>query len=165
MKGGETHALTVSRPLLRPTLIAVGLTMLMLCAVGCTARRRADYSQLQLVEVSGAVTLDDQPLVQATIVFEAEDRSFSIGQTDAAGRYRLRYDSERSGVTPGRKTVRISTCPGAFTEAAAPTEEARRVASTSRELVPARYNSRSELTVVVAANTPTLRFDLHSAAR
>jgi hypothetical protein len=143
----------------------LGLTALILFGGGCTSRRRVDYSQLQLVEVSGAVTLDGQPLAQTTIIFEAEDRGFSIGQTDASGRYRLRYNSEKSGVTPGRKTVRISTWPGAFTEAAAPTEETKGAAGSSRELVPARYNTRSELTVVVASNTPTFSFDLRSAAR
>ena len=146
-------------------MTALGLTAWLLFGGGCTDRRRADYSQLQLVEVSGQVSLDGQPLAQATIIFEAEDRGFSIGQTDAAGRYRLRYNSEKSGVTPGRKTVRISTWPGAFTEAAAPTEETQGAASSSRELVPVGYNTRSELTVVVASNTHTFSFDLRSAAR
>jgi len=44
---------------------------------GCTDGRRADYSQLQLVEVSGQVSLDGQSLVQATIIFETDDRDFS----------------------------------------------------------------------------------------
>ena len=146
-------------------MTALGLTAWLLFGGGCTDRRRADYSQLQLVEVSGQVSLDGRPLAQATIIFEAEDRGFSIGQTDASGRYRLRYNSEKSGVTPGRKTVRISTWPGAFTEAAAPTEETKGAAGSSREWVPVGYNTRSELTVVVASNTHTFSFDLRSAAR
>ncbi|MCY2988433.1 MAG: carboxypeptidase regulatory-like domain-containing protein [Planctomycetota bacterium] len=146
-------------------MTTVGLLAWLLFSGGCTDRRRADYSQLQLVEVSGQVSLDGQPLAQATIIFETEDRDFSIGQTDVSGRYRLSYNSEKSGVTPGRKTVRISTWPGAFTEAAAPTEETKGAAGSSRELVPARYNTRSELTVVVASNTPTFSFDLRSVAR
>jgi hypothetical protein len=145
----------------RAAVVVLSLAALMLCP-SCTDRRRMDYSQLQLVDVSGVVTLDGQPLGHATVIFQADDGTFSLGQTDAAGRYHLQYNSEQAGVPPGRKTVRISTHPGAYTESAAPTEESPASGPARLERVPARYNARSELAVVVESHTRTFDFPLVS---
>jgi len=161
----RVRTLVPSRPRQRSLVATVGLTAVPLVLFGCTSRPRVDYGQLNLVEVGGVVTLDGRPLPKATIIFEADDRTFSLGKTDAAGRYQLWYNSEKSGVSPGRKIVRISTWPGAFTEAAAPTEEARAAPGSSQELVPVRYNTRSELTVVVESGTHSFPFDLRSSLR
>jgi hypothetical protein len=144
----------------RTFVTAVGLALLLLPGAGCTGRRCCDYSQLQLVQVSGVVTLDGRPLAQASVLFEAEDGTSSRGTTDASGVYRLLYNAEKSGVTPGPKIVRISSRRDAFTEAAAPTEEARAAGAARPEVVPARYNVRSELRVVVGASRQTFDFDL-----
>src|SRR5262245_24092106 len=65
-------------------------------------------NRVTLIHAGGTVTLDGAPLDRAIVIFEAADRSFSYAQTDAWGRYTLRFDSKEKGVTPGQKTVRIS---------------------------------------------------------
>ena len=78
---------------------------------GCdTTTPRADYSSLDLVDVTGTVTLDGAPLADAVITFDEPDgRSFSFARTDADGGYEMRFDSDVNGVTPGLKRVQIST--------------------------------------------------------
>ena len=51
---------------------AVPLCLLscLLLSAGCGGSIEADYSKLDLVDVSGTVTLDGQPLSGATVVFE-----------------------------------------------------------------------------------------------
>ena len=76
---------------------------------GCNSSPQANYENLALVQVSGNVKLDGQPLSGAIVKFEADNGNFSSGMTDSNGHYALRFDSEKQGVTPGDKTVRIST--------------------------------------------------------
>lgn len=119
--------------------------------VGCDARSHADYSKIGLVEVSGEVSLDGEPLPNAVILFEAPDGQFSYGVTDASGAYELLLDSRMSGVTPGEKTVRISTSRkllGVNTTSGGEVPEQEQLAG-DLERVPARYNKASELRVVV----------------
>src|SRR5688500_14866326 len=72
---------------------------------GCD--RPTDYSDLGLVDVTGKITLDGQPLPGATVRFEGPPNRFAEGLTDAAGNYRLMYDSNQPGCLPGEKVVRI----------------------------------------------------------
>ena len=76
------------------TLIAmlVGLAMVG-SGSGC---RKSDN---RFVPVSGRVTLDGQPLVDAAVSFWSERDEFS-GYTDAAGRYQL-----KPGAVPGTYSV------------------------------------------------------------
>ncbi|HEX6987322.1 MAG TPA: carboxypeptidase-like regulatory domain-containing protein [Planctomycetaceae bacterium] len=115
--------------------------VLLLCALsGCSPAPRINYEKAGLVDVSGTVTMDGQPLVDALVLFETEEGRVSSGRTDADGRYVLRFNRQATGVIPGKKTVRIST-------GMAATEEE---ASTLRvETIPARYNTQSELEVEV----------------
>jgi hypothetical protein len=138
-----------------PAEAVLSSAVIVLLAAGC-GQRRADYSQVDLAQVSGVVTLDGQPLAGVTVVFEAEDRTFSSGVTDGSGRYRLRYNSEQSGATKGHKTVRITRRPSG--ELGAATEESPPVA----EEIPSRYNTRSELTAVIDVDRHTCDFALTS---
>lgn len=132
---------------------------------GCDARSQADYSKITLVEVSGAVTLEGEPLPNAVVTFESPDGQFSYGITDETGAYELRLDSRMDGVTPGEKTVRISTARkllgvNASTEGESPESEQ---ASGGVERVPLRYNRASELRVVVPeSGKEVFDFDLKS---
>lgn len=140
-------------------------------ATGCDATG-ADYSQLELVNVSGRVTLEDQPLVGAVVTFESPDGQFSYGLTDANGNYSLRLDSVKSGVTPGPKTVRISTSRRILglnaEEGASGAEigdgnsEAPQSSSTPVERLPARYHQASELKANVAHGNTNFDFALKS---
>jgi len=132
-------------------------------AAGCSGRRRADYSELNLADVRGTVRLDGQPLPDARVVFEADDTTFSYATTDSSGRYRLMYNSEQSGVKPGRKTVRITMLPSGEEEGGERIEEAGEVLTVGAESIPSRYNSRSKLTVQIESGNHTFDFDLTSS--
>ncbi len=76
---------------------------------GCSTSPQADYESVGLVSVSGTVMLDGKPLPDAVVIFEDKEGQYSAGKTNAEGKYTLQFDSQMSGVTPGEKTVRIST--------------------------------------------------------
>lgn len=143
------------------------LSLALMILAGCEAGIRTDYSSLNLVDVSGVVTLDGEPLADALVVFESEDLTLSSARTDADGAYSLQFNSEQSGVTPGPKTVRISTT-GSLDEEAGAGEDGEggdpdqaTVASES-EAVPACYNTESRLRVDVRSDTRQFDFALQS---
>jgi hypothetical protein len=128
--------------------------LLALALVGCG---HDGYAELQLVPVSGTVTLDAKPLAGAKVIFEGEDKRLATGTTDSSGHYTLMYDSQTPGATPGAKTVRITQADhevegGGAAEGAAPVKES----------IPPRYNSRSELKADVSAANHSFNFDLKS---
>ena len=90
----------------RPQL-SLGLLLCMLTLnVGCSKYRTAP--------VSGVITLDDQPLVDATVTFspleavEGENPT-STGRTDSSGKYVLKLMTDNSnGAILGKHTVRIA---------------------------------------------------------
>src|SRR5687767_11623739 len=90
---------------LRSLLVLCLLTPL---SVGCGGPA-ADYSGLKLVNATGTIKLDGQPLPGAVVTSDAPDGQFSYGLTGASGNYSLQIDSDHDGVAPGEKTVRIST--------------------------------------------------------
>jgi hypothetical protein len=139
------------------------VTVLLLAA--CGPRIRTDYSKLDLVDVRGHVRLDGNPVIGAVVIFEADDGSYSFGRTDNSGEYRLMFNSEKSGVLPGPKLVRISTMQTLMDEeSAAFVEEPSEMPAKMphKELIPARFNTQSQLRTVVDANTTELNFDLDS---
>jgi hypothetical protein len=99
--------------------------------------------------VSGRVTLDGRPLVNADVTFQPDgELRASGGRTDADGRYRLMFKRGQEGALAGEHTVRIAV---------------------SRELVsnppriPARYDTQSELRREVKAGEENVfDFDLKS---
>jgi hypothetical protein len=147
--------------------------LLAMCAavmVGCSNDHTTDYSQLKLVNAYGQVTLDGKPLANAVITFDAEDGQFSYGMTDSGGDFTLQIDSEQSGVTPGTKTVRISTARKIFGlntedgggEGSGGEGPDGKPLSKTTEQVPAKYNMKSELTVEVSSAKREHNFDLKS---
>ena len=147
---------------------------LLILSAGCSTVPSTDYSNLGLVDVSGKITLDGEALVAAVVTFEnSENGQFSFGQTDSYGKYTLQLDSVKNGVTPGTKVVRISTTRKILGlndsediesaedgEAQADGDQA--VPEMKQELVPDKYNRKSELTVEVSASDTTFDFDLTS---
>lgn len=142
--------------------------------VGC-GPPSADYSKVDLVPVSGTVTLDGQPLAQAVITFENPDNGmFAYALTNASGGYELQFDSVKKGCTPGSKIVRISTTrsiPGLTPEAGEvgdgegeeeSGEEEGAAPARRQERVPAAYNRESTLQVEVSSGSRTHDFDLTS---
>jgi hypothetical protein len=138
----------------------------------CTYGPQADYGKLGLVEVSGTITLDGQPLSQAAVFFINEaDSTHSYGVTDQAGHYTLMLDSRKSGVIPGLRRVQIATDKnplgdsGFSGQVAETGEEEDPDAAPKRsqnEKVPACYNERSKLKVEVTDNDTKMDFELKS---
>jgi hypothetical protein len=142
----------------RAMRLSLLLLLTLLLAAGCSGD---DYSDLKLLDVSGTVTLDGRPLAGAKVAFIGDDQGGSVGVTDSSGRYKLMYDSQRSGVTPGSKIVRI-------TQADADAEGADPGAPESgegavKEPIPPRYNRESILKADIAPGKTTFDFELKSS--
>jgi hypothetical protein len=134
-----------------------GLLMIALAAAaGCgSGKPRMDYSKAGLVEVSGTVRLDGEALAGAIVIFQSPNDTISSARTDAAGRYRLMFDSVKPGVTKGPKQVRIKTL-GSLGE---DDPDAKR---SGIERVPDCYNAKTTLAVEVTGNSSGTDFDLRS---
>lgn len=139
------------------------LVLVLVAAAGCGGQS-PDYGVLNLVDVSGTVTLDGDPLAGAGVLFEAGDQTYSYAQTDDSGRYSLQFNSEISGVMPGPKTVRIKSTGLAFEDGGEDETETEDGVSPTKqpERVPARYNSASTLTVTVSDSERRFDFALTS---
>lgn len=125
---------------------------------GC-GESEGDYSSLNLIEVTGKVTLDGNPLAGARVAFHGTDGHMPMGITDSSGMYRLMYDSSHPGCTPGEKVVRITK--GGSEEGADPegtTDEGAPIA----EPIPANFNRESTLTANVSPENRTFNWDLTS---
>ena len=130
-------------------------------SVGCGGSINADYSQLDLLDVSGTVALDGQPLSGVTVAFEAPDGTFSSGVTDESGAFDLMFNTEKSGCLTGDKIVRIQF----KTDSENPDDESEEEGRTSNQPVskiPEQYNKKSTLEVTVDSNHTTFEFDLKS---
>lgn len=111
-----------------------------------------DSTRPAVGKVSGTVTLDGQPLPNATVQFQPETGRPSAGITDAAGKYSLSYSPGVEGAAIGHHKVIIRTeVPGADGE---PPRQ--------KELLPAKYHNESELTADVVAGDHVQDFNLNS---
>lgn len=135
------------------------VALLLYSFTGCGGVR-TDYSSVDLATVRGAISLDDQPLPGATVIFEAPDKTTSSAVTDESGNYRLMFNSEKAGVTPGPKVVRIRT--------SLPIEEDDSIEVdfdqpiTKPERVPPCYNTESQLRITVEDGSQRFDFELNS---
>lgn len=121
-------------------------------AAGCS---QSEYGDLG--HVTGTVTLDGQPYPNALVNFApvSGGRS-SQGITDQAGRYELIYIRTTRGAEPGQHKVIVTTVPA---------EESgmeNRRGKQPVEVLPARYNTRSELIHQVERGPNTIDLDLKS---
>lgn len=136
--------------------------------LGCGSAPQMDYSKVDLLSVSGTITLDGQPLKNAVVTFEAVDTGmFSYGMTNGSGNYELQFDSVKDGVTPGIKRVEISTTRkilglNSEDEGGGETEEGEATNDSAAETVPACYNHQSGLQVTVSDTQTKFDFDLKS---
>lgn len=113
----------------RWTLLAIAYSVIMF-PTGCS-----QHGAPGLASVTGTVTLDGAPLANAFVVFSPKDSTEkpSRAYTDSDGHYELTYLRDMKGAVVGEHTVRITTA----------TE------NRPQEILPARYNSRTELEVTV----------------
>jgi hypothetical protein len=116
-----------------------------------------------LIEVYGVVTLDGEPLPDATVRFVPEEMAgnnmrAATGETDDDGEYTLEYSLNRSGALPGKYKVAIST----FRETDVG-EDGLDVPG-KPERVPVVYNGETTLSAEVSAENAVHNFDLKSDA-
>lgn len=99
-----------------------------------------------LGKVEGAVTVDGAPVAGLSVLFQPAEGRPSEGFTDDAGRYTLTYVQPNDGAVIGTHTVRIESPPG----------------PEAVHNIPAKYNSKSELTAEVKSGSNTHNFELTS---
>jgi len=126
-------------------------------------------SSVKLAPVSGKVTMDDKPLVGATVAFQLPQPeggkkksgvvTGAIGKTDSEGRFTLMVPTpkgNRDGAPVGKNKVTISLA--TETETGSSKEPMM-----GPEQVPDRYNTKSDLTFEVPeGGTDKANFDLKS---
>ena len=102
----------------------------------------------ETVPVSGIVTLNGAPLANATVIFTPASPVLKPSRaiTDSNGKYELTYLRDIKGAVLGNHEVRITT----------------RTEHSPIEKLPAKYNSRSELSAEVAEPSGTFDFELKS---
>jgi len=121
------------------------LTAVLALAVGCG---KTDPS---LVPVSGTVTLNDQPLANATVTFIPKDGTTGfggVGKTDAAGKYRLAGSRDNEpGIPPGEYRVVISKRLMSDGSELPANDNTPPMNSPAKESVPAGYSSMAASTL------------------
>ncbi len=142
------------------------IALLSVLCVGCS-RQQADYSSVDLVDVSGTITLDGEPVENAVVLLEDVNTGLqSPGLTDSSGHYRLKFDSDKYGVIPGEKKVVVSTTMKVLglnsdEEGGESSDEGEQQAKPV-ELIPEAYRSETRLRVTIDDSTKKLDFNLAS---
>ena len=121
--------------------------------------------------VTGVVTLDGEPLPNATVYFTPVDKASgaqqSVGRTNELGEYKLQtlLGAADAGTTPGDYVVTIDCVDEVPTGGTKLNDEGEEVPETEEiQRVPARYlnASTSGLTATVVKGANTFNFDLTS---
>lgn len=138
----------------RLILFALG-AMVLASAVAAGCR-----SGIELLPVSGVVTLDGKPVEQATVLFKPETGPVAYGQTDAAGRFEL-STAGRKGAVPGKHLVSITKTKvtGVGNDEMVDPEKVK-----TEWIVPQKYTDpeKSGLTAEVARGKTTFEYHLKS---
>lgn len=88
--------------------------------------------------VTGVVTQDGQPLVNAMVEFQPDKGAPSYAYTDANGKYDIQYQTDQMGALLGHHYVSVRT-------AGEKTDPKTDTTINMPELVPATYNDETEL--------------------
>ncbi len=111
----------------------------------------------ELGRLSGTVTLDGKPLANARIVFQPTGQlaSPSVSDTAEDGAFELRFNRDRKGVLPGSHQIRVTTA-RVVTDASGKETDVQ-------EVLPAKYNAKTELTYDVKTGSNQLDLKLESS--
>ncbi len=143
----------------------VGLCFASLFCIGCGGG--SDYVVPELMEVSGTVTLDGEPLSNTTVIFSPQpgtNGTGAIGVTDSNGKYTLKHQSDKSGIESGKYYVTFSKW--AMPDGS-PIPEGKTAADVeAEEFIPENYRTVTESgpknVAEVKANGDTFDFQLKS---
>ena len=135
---------TRTLPSVRAAALVLGVCCLsLICGCGGDAH--------PLAPVWGRITLDGEALADASVGFEPVRVGDAVsagpgayGSTDAEGRFRLETPDRRAGATVGKNRVWVRTL-------RASRGRDGEAMLTAQERIPARYNSKTELTFDVPA--------------
>lgn len=124
--------------------------LLLLTSVGCGPAANSDGRKA----VTGNISLNGAPIQSGSIRFEPESGQTASGSTIAEGKYEIPADK---GLMPGKYRV--------FINATEPDSDQRSVEDLmnnpgppKKELIPAKYNKKSEVTIEVTKEGPN-QFD------
>lgn len=109
-------------------------------------------------QVSGIVTLDEKPLEHAQVTFQPENGRPSVGETDSEGNYELSYTGTTSGALIGSHKVIITSAMDAYSDETGEGKDRK----ARKELLPAKYHSKTTLTADVKAGSNQIDFPLTS---
>lgn len=114
----------------------------------------------ELGNVYGTVTLDGEPLAEASVVFQpTESGRLAVAMTDENGEYVLQYSQTSEGAILGEHVVRITTGQEG-------SDDGEEVIPTVPERVPVRYNrdalDNPEMNVEIKTGTNQFDFELTS---
>jgi hypothetical protein len=140
-------------------LLSLAIALLGAAITGCGER------PYDVVEVSGQVLLDGQPLPGAHVLFRPTEKSSAgpeaFGKTDADGKYSLTTIFDDDGATVGRNVVSITTLQVQEDPSDPDNGGARNVLNPER--VPSHYNHKSEIFFDVrAGGSQTANFYLQT---
>ncbi|MHC2069783.1 DUF4198 domain-containing protein [Bremerella sp. T1] len=122
------------------------VTLVLLAAIailGCSSGTSSDLGQ-----VNGQVMLDGKPLPNAQVQFQPTQGRPSYGLTDSDGKFTLQYTGSATGALIGNHTVSFTT---------AISQDDGKVAP---ELVPSKYNVKSDIQKEVQAGENQFEFEL-----
>lgn len=162
-----------SAPIWTATVYVAGMACLAGCG-GSSGSKRIGY-QGELVQIQGIVTLDGEPLSEATINFVADGPpppgfTFASGLTDSSGKYQLRTDGEL-GVPPGRYKIGIErwATPDGTPFRSNPEDgmdiEQAKMSGLVKQIVPEKYNdpSKGRVTIeITKTHSEPVNFDMTS---
>lgn len=131
------------------TLLVGSITV---ATIGCSS---GPDDKPDMGQVTGTVTMDGQPLADATVVFSPENGRPASGKTDASGKYELIYIRDEKGCKIGKCKVSIST----LVEAAEAEGEDNKKPE-NPEKVAASFNTNTTLTAEVKKGENTFDFEV-----
>jgi hypothetical protein len=124
-----------------------------------------------LVPVAGTITLNDQPMANATVTFIPKDGTpgfGGVGKTDAAGKYHLRGSrDDAAGIPPGEYRVVIGKRLMPDGSEVPANDNTPPINSPAKESLPAAYSSMaaSTLSATVRHDEGAIDFALRDKKR
>lgn len=140
------------------TITMTAIIMICLGLAGCSGQN-GDRPDLGLVE--GTITFEGKALPGAAVTFHPASGRPAMGKTNDQGHYTLNYIRDTPGTKVGFNKVEIATVSEGADEMASEGDNADQSKPKANvEILPARYNTKTELEVEVKKGKNTFDFAL-----